>query len=154
MAEAPFSPDLLEVCPLLWGNFWQGDVISPGYRLPAVELALLRATRLDRNWPISTTPEQFLADLRATIQHPEATLEIMSAAHEPCWLIKAPTGLQEQFTVVWYCQTTGCLHAGYRTRPHAPSDWLPEATAGQSPTLNLVARLDQAILRIRYGLVH
>lgn len=30
----------------LWGGFWQGDVIAPGYRLPAVELSYLRAVRL------------------------------------------------------------------------------------------------------------
>jgi hypothetical protein len=72
VAAAPFAEDLLEVDEPLWGSFWQGDVIAPGYRLPAVELAWLRAIRLDKNWPQATTIPQFLADLRQAILAPRA----------------------------------------------------------------------------------
>ena len=81
---APFAADLLEVDEPLWGGFWQGDVIAPGYRLPAVELALLRAMRLDATWPEGTGVAQFLADLRQAISDPQAGVWLLAVAGEPC----------------------------------------------------------------------
>jgi hypothetical protein len=202
VAAAPFAEDLLEVDEPLWGSFWQGDVIAPGYRLPAVELAWLRAIRLDKNWPQATTIPQFLADLRQAILAPRAGIWTLAVAGEPCVLLAASTtnpksktlaparitqsargaGVQnpKSVTAVWYCASTGRLHAGYRTSPGEcqrqmrgalkqrglESDvasnptakkkghsWLAQA-AGQS-TLDerqtLAARLDLAILRVRAG---
>jgi hypothetical protein len=139
---APFATDLLEIDEPLWGSFWQGDVIAPGYRLPAVELALLRATRLDQAWPEGTTVAEFLADLHAAISDPQAGVWTLMAAGEPCVVFASVRGQglgvggqtasvtgrrssvagqpsaishQPSATVVWYCATTGQLHAGYRT---------------------------------------
>jgi hypothetical protein len=170
-ATAPFANDLLEVDELLWGNFWHGDVIAPGYRLPAIELALLRAIRLDQNWPEETTVTEFLADLHHVIRHPQTGIWTMAAVGEPCVVF----GKQEAgglVTVVWYCATTGQLHAGYQTpaellyweeaieqrKPEfnfSQSDvklppWLTQIEleipdAQQSPAI----RLDAEILRIR-----
>ncbi len=139
---APFATDLLEVDEPLWGSFWQGDVIAPGYRLPAVELALLRATRLDQTWPEGTTVAEFLADLHAAISNPQAGVWTLMAAGEPCIVLASvscqgaggrgqtssvtgrrssvvgrPSAISHRpsATVVWYCATTGQLHAGYRT---------------------------------------
>lgn len=111
---APFASDLLEVDEPLWGSFWQGDVIAPGYSLPAVELALLRATRLDHTWPEETSVAQFLADLRQAISHPQAGIWTLTLAGEP-WVVFAAKISQGLITVVWYCATTERLHAGYRT---------------------------------------
>jgi hypothetical protein len=122
-AAAPFSPDLLEADPPLWGSFWQGDVIAPGYRLPVVELALLRAIRLDCHWPEDTSIDQFLADLRAVIRHPQAGIWSLWLADVRCFIFVAPLDLQpltfnwpifNLLTVTWYCPATGCLHTGYR----------------------------------------
>jgi hypothetical protein len=124
---APFAADLLEVDEALWGGFWQGDVIAPGYRLPAVELALLRAMRLEATWPEGTEVAQFLADLRQAISDPQAGVWALAVAGEPC-VVFASTSSQKsvassqrsevggQFwaTVAWYCATTERLHAGYR----------------------------------------
>ncbi len=132
VAAAPFAEDLLEVDEPLWGGFWQGDVIAPGYQLPAVELALLRAIRLDQNWPEDTTVTQFLADLRQTILDPQAGVWTLAMAGEP-WVVFAASvtnrksqipsphsgaGVENRksITVVWYCAATGRLHAGYRTQ--------------------------------------
>jgi hypothetical protein len=115
---APFVEDLLEVDAPLWGGFWQGDVISPGYSLPAVELALLRATRLDAALPEGTSVAEFLADLRQAISNPHAGVWTLAAAGEPCIVFAAPFNVERsnvQTTVVWYCATTERLHAGYRT---------------------------------------
>jgi len=128
VATAAFTGELLEVDEPLWGGFWHFDVISPGYRLPAPELAFLRATRLDDHWPEGTSEAQFLADLRQAITHPQAGLWTLAVAGEPCAVFAASSGrplASNRFspdtrqpalvTVVWYCATTGCWHAGYRT---------------------------------------
>jgi hypothetical protein len=170
---APFTTDLLEVDEALWGGFWHFDVISAGYRLPALELALLRATRLDHTWPDNTSPAQFLADLHEAIQHPQAGIWTLRWAEEP-WAVFAAQLEQPWITVAWYCATTGRLHAGYRAlmenlhldklparrppqftafSPVQPPDldWL-KATVEQDdltvPT-DLAARLDVEILRWR-----
>src|SRR5687767_153880 len=113
VGTAPFVTDLLEVDEALWGGFWHFDVISAGYRLPALELALLRATRLDHTWPDDTGPAQFLADLQRAIQHPQAGIWTLRWAEEP-WAVFAAQLGQPWITVAWYCATTGRLHAGYR----------------------------------------
>jgi hypothetical protein len=123
VASVPFVRSILQVDEPLWGGFWQGDVISPGYSLPAVELALLRAIRLDGIWPESAGVEQFLADLRQAIQHSRAGVWALMTAGEPCLVFAAPTvtdhkapnvQCQSLVTVAWYCATTRQLHAGYR----------------------------------------
>lgn len=177
LAEAPFAPNLLEVDKPLWGGFWQFDVISPGYRLPAVELALLRAVRLDGAWPEGTGVEQFLADLHTTALDPHAGVWTLPVAGEPC-VVLAATGGQPLVTVVWYCAATGQLHAGYRAeigrlnyagmveqrspgfarqaakKRSAPPDWLVSAVAQLEADehSSLAARLDAEILRRRLGL--
>jgi hypothetical protein len=120
---APFAEDLLEADESLWGSFWQGDVIAPGYLLPAAELALLRATRLDRTWPEGTSLPDFLADLQQAIRHPQAGVWTLQAAGEPCVIFASVSGQRSvvggrpMATVVWYCATTDQLHAGYRAPP-------------------------------------
>jgi hypothetical protein len=155
----------------LWGSFWQGDVLAPGYLLPAAELALLRAMRLDDAWPDDTTLAQFLAHLRAAVQHPQAGVWTLAAAKTPCAVFAAPQ--QDKWvTVVWY--GTGYLHAGYKTAagrlrlpgavkhrslpahimeasspvPLPPPAWL-KAAPPRRGALGPAARLDRAILRLR-----
>ena len=118
---APFVDDLFEVDEPLWGGFWQGDVIAPGYRLPAVELALLRAMRLDATWLEGTSVAQFLADLHWATSQPQAGVWTLAVAGEPCVVFAAPFNVARSMlnvkplaTVVWYCATTERLHAGYR----------------------------------------
>jgi len=194
VAAAPFAIDLLEADESLWGSFWQFDVIAPGYTLPAIELALLRAIHLDENWPEDTTVEQFLADLRQTILHPQAGIWTLSVSKEPFIIFaaslepdknrkfkisKMPEWVQNRklITVVWYCASTGRLHAGYRvaagglnfagatiqrqpdfthsqlTDKDDKPDWL--ALAVQQLDINekssLAARIDAEILRLRLG---
>lgn len=42
LSPLQFTPATLAVDETLWGGFWQGDVLAPGYCLPAVELSYLR----------------------------------------------------------------------------------------------------------------
>ncbi len=167
-AAAPFTPELMAVDAALWGSFWQFDVLAPGSRLPAPEVALLRAVRLDQTWPQTTTPAQFLADLRAAVIHPQAGVWTISLGRTPCAVFAAPDLMG--LTVVWYSHATGCLHAGYRIAPAAghfagltqqrapgfqlpvqavrPPGWLAKSAA-QRPANSAAARLDAAILRWR-----
>jgi hypothetical protein len=177
VATAPFASDLLEADESLWGGFWHFDVIGPGYSLPAVELALLRAVRLDRNWPEDTTVDQFLTDLRQAILHPQAGVWTLTVIGQPCVVFAAPASVERQnlVTVAWYCASTGQLQAGYRAtveslhfaeavEQRAPGfthqrkgvkddkpGWLALAVeqidVGEKS--NLAARLDAAILRWR-----
>ena len=169
-AQAPFCPDLLEVDPPMWGSFWQGDVLAPGYLLPAAELALLRAVRLDGDWPNHTTLPQYVAHLRAAILHPQAGVWTLAPAKTPCAVFAAPEQSRPLVTVVWYCAVTGCLHAGYKTAPGrlrlpgaVAHRWLPTHIMETLPSTALppparltehaapgpAARLDRAILRLR-----
>ena len=175
-SAAPFSLDPLEVDEPLWGGFWQFDVLSPGYILPAAELALLRATRLDQSWPADTSLTQFLADLHAAIAHPQAGIWTTVLANQPCAVFVSPSNIQTyDATVVWYCAPTERLHAGYRVAfaplyfkgmieqrapdfagrqnkaTPSPLDWLAVVVEQHHPnTANtLTAQLDMAILRHR-----
>lgn len=182
VATAPFAGDPLEVDEPLWGSFWHGDVIAPGYTLPAEELALLRAIRLEGHWSEGTSPKQYLADLHRAIRHPQAGVWTLAVAGEPCVVFGAGSGEgraeneERWVTVVWYCGTTGWLHAGYRTvgrvrvvgaveqrapgflcssqqEPNDRSDWLALALEQREVTAagSLTARLDAEILRMRRG---
>jgi hypothetical protein len=188
IAGASFATDPLEVDEPLWGSFWQGDVIAPGYTLPAVELALLRAIRLDETWPQDTNIETYLADLRQSIRHPQAGIWSLTILEEACIVFAAPNKehpphpkSQIPLTIVWYCPTTGRLHAGYRTtrrrlyfseaiEQRAPglanqlssneaeqhSDWLESIVEKIDIKLatSLAARLDAEILRWRLDRVN
>jgi hypothetical protein len=169
---APFAGDLLEVDSSLWGSFWQGDVIAPGYRLPALELALLRATRLEQHWPEGTSVGEFVAALQQAVRQPGAGVWTLRLAGEPC-AVFATASRHNLATVVWYCAGTGQLHAGYRAAiaslnfggavEQRPLGGLNQAQHPQRltltsrrvsppadlPALDLAARLDAEILRLR-----
>ena len=171
-ARAPFAPDLLMADEALWGGFWHFDVIMPGYTFPALELALLRATRLDGHWPEETSSGAFLASLHAVVAHPLVGVWCTLLCNAPLAIFAAPHG--DLMTVVWYGLTTECLHAGYRTSasvahiagsmpchspgfaldatPFPPPDWLSESVADHSVETAplLAARLDAEILRWRH----
>jgi hypothetical protein len=122
-AAAPFARDLLEADEPLWGGFWSGDVIAPGYSLPAEELALLRGIRLDKSWPEGSSVLDFVGELHRAIQHPRVGIWAMAAAGQPCVVFAAEPDATSVtcglplVTVAWYCATTGCLHAGYCAAP-------------------------------------
>lgn len=169
--HAPFTPELLPVDEPLWGTFWQFDVLGPGTSLPGLELALLRAVRLDGGWLDDTSPEQFLADLHAAAGHPRAGAWAVSLAGTRLDVLAAPGSTAKFCTVVWFCCATGCLHAGYRippmaahfagmtvrrppafpldAPPSAPADWLREAPPDTEKPASPAARLDAAILQWR-----
>lgn len=174
ISTAQFSQHLLEVDEPLWGGFWHFDVIAPGSRLPAVELALLRGIRLDKDWPEGTITDQFWGDLQAALVQPQTGVWGLTVAGEPCLVFAAETA-PAMVTVGWYCATTGQLHAGYRIPPAsfylpeavmlrppafssettfavtAPPAWLSKVVQqkNETPLQDLAERLDVAILQFR-----
>lgn len=95
MNRLNFSTAPLEADSLLWGSFWQGDVISPGYTLPALELAFLRETCLAQTTTLAN-PQAYLAHLRQILVHPrqkrwvtpwaETTLDCVFSSGWTIWL--------------------------------------------------------------------
>lgn len=147
VSRAPLSTDLLEADSMVWGSFWHFDVIAPGYTLPASELALLRATRLDHTWPEGTTVERFLHDLQQTVIHPKAGIWLLKVAGQPCAVFAAATEQSGLITVVWYCISTDRLHAGYRTVPDRLI--LPDAVEQRPPNFPNSSASDQ--MKIDHG---
>ncbi|MDM8530275.1 hypothetical protein QUF63_03825 [Anaerolineales bacterium HSG25] len=150
VAQADFTPALLEVDKALWGGFWQGDVIAPGYQLPAQELALLRAIRLDETWPEQTTLSQYVADLRQAMLSSFATIWTGNIAGLECVVFVTPSSKQEgESTVVWYCQLTNYLHAGYRTRSKILLSSSSQPHLSVKNKQQASTQLDRAIQQIR-----
>ncbi|NIP24176.1 MAG: hypothetical protein GWO38_10250 [Phycisphaerae bacterium] len=105
----PFTPARLEVERDLWGSFWQGDVIAPGYKLPALELAYLRATRLDETFT-DPTPQSYLQNLQTTLlQFPSgAWLAQFSRISAVCVAFEADA----LHLIIWLVD--GFIVAGYK----------------------------------------
>ncbi len=61
-----FTPATLEVDETLWGGFWQGDVLAPGYCLPAVELSYLRHMHSVEG-PTFENPQTYLIHLQHSL---------------------------------------------------------------------------------------
>ncbi|MEM7033043.1 MAG: hypothetical protein AAF629_26060 [Chloroflexota bacterium] len=66
LKPVPFFSATLEVDEALWGSFWQGDVISAGYVVPALELTYLRTASLDET-PLGDTPLALLHILNEAV---------------------------------------------------------------------------------------
>lgn len=97
----PFMPAMLEVDEVLWGGFWQGDVLAPGYLMPALELAFLRVTRIDETLALPT-PKAYLHYIQTHLQ------QIPIAAWLTVWQNKLVLSLaynvddaQQKQVVIW-----------------------------------------------------
>jgi len=115
LAPMPFLSTTLEVDEPLWGSFWQGDVIAPGYRLPALELAYLRCTRLDEN-TLGPTPESYLQRLQATLlAYPDgAWLALLDGRSTLCTAYRPASDedVEAGWFIIWLID--GVIAAGYR----------------------------------------
>ncbi len=105
---------MLEIDQALWGSFWQGDVIAPGYLLPALELAYLRATRLDETFTDSN-PQSYLQTLQATLtKFPDGVwLTEFGTTPALCALFSRP---QKSLALIIWLVAEGII-AGYKDAP-------------------------------------
>lgn len=109
LSPLPFSPARLEVETDLWGSFWQGDVIAPGYRLPALELAYLRATRLDETIA-DPTPQSYLQNLQTTLLQSPSGAWLAQFNQIPALCVAFEAGAL--YLIVWLAD--GFIVAGYK----------------------------------------
>lgn len=109
-----FNPATLEIDAALWGSFWQGDVVSVGYTLPALELAFLRENRLTHTTD-ATSPAEYLAQLQNSLnQTPIGIWEATISGHTlRCIAVPASS----QWRIIWHTPNT--LFAGYTSPPIA-----------------------------------
>ena len=173
-APWPFLSGGVEVEADLWGDFWEGDVIGPGYVLPLLELAFLRATRLEETF-VGPTPQDYLQALNERlIQFPLGAWAARFGPEEVLCAVfqtrpKAPATSRALFCLIWLVD--GVIAAGYQDvfvdspgynlqplRPLAPPlsaprpqpplagwfDALPEWHQ-QWPRLNRAAQIDRLI---------
>jgi len=105
LTPIPFSAAILEVDRALWGSFWQGDVIGPGYRLPALELAYLRETRLTES-VAEPSPQHYLQAIQTSLSNFPTGAWIAHFGRQ------AVLCLAYRQLVIWLIE--GMIVAGYR----------------------------------------
>ena len=109
LSPLPFTPARLEVGPDLWGSFWQGDVIAPGYALPALELAYLRAVRFDGTFTDLET-QSYLTHLQTTLRQLPAGAWLTRFGSRLALAVAYPAG--DWYLIIWLID--GCIVAGYK----------------------------------------
>ena len=146
----PFIAGSLEVDDLLWGSFWHGDVISPGYTLPAPEVNFLRETRLTKSITLPT-PDDYLSALQQALTASSRQVEVVVLEEFSVRRIVAAGW------VVWLLNAS--IAAGYPdAHPPYPSplrnyaQWVREIFPHwqkNRPSLPIVAQIDRLIQHYR-----
>lgn len=83
VAQAPFASRLVRPPRWLREALARLGIEVPA-RVPASEAHLLKRVYYDQQWPVGTTTDQFMADLRLAIQHPDARAWTYEYFGEPC----------------------------------------------------------------------
>jgi hypothetical protein len=94
VAQADFSSRSLPVDERLWGISYRGQILDRESRLPSVEGHLLKRIYVEEQWPEGTTIEEYVADLRRAVRHPQAQVWTYWHAGSPCVGILAPSHVQ------------------------------------------------------------
>jgi hypothetical protein len=88
-------------------------------RVPACEAHLLKRIYYDQQWPVGTTADQFVADLRLAIRHLDARVWTYEYFGEPCVGLLAPSHIRgtpgaKPYIFVVYSARYGTLTTGYQ----------------------------------------
>ncbi len=83
MAQAPLASRLIRPPGWLREELARLGITMPA-RVPAGEAHLLKRIYYDRQWLVSTTIDQFVADLRLAIRHRDARVWTYEYFGEPC----------------------------------------------------------------------
>jgi hypothetical protein len=110
VSPLPFQIASLIVDQALWGSFWQGDVIAPGYLLPALELAYLRATRIDETFD-APDPQQYLRQLQQQLVEPPVGLWL--GEFENNAILVLIYQVEAEWLIIWLTETV--ILSGYRS---------------------------------------
>jgi hypothetical protein len=89
------------------------------FKPDASEAHLLKRIYYDQQWPVGTTTDQFVADLRLAIRHPDASVWTYEYFDEPCVGLLAPSHIRgtpgaKPYIFVVYSARYGTLTTGYQ----------------------------------------
>ena len=118
VAQAPFASRLVRP-PRWWQEALARRGIAVPARVPASEAHLLKRIYYDQQWPVSTTTDQFVADLRLASRHPDVHVWTYEYFGEPCIGLLAPSHIRgtsgaKPYIFVAYSARYGTLTTGYQ----------------------------------------
>jgi hypothetical protein len=118
-AQAPFSSRPLKITRWLRQALEARGLRVPSEKLPSVEIHLLKRMHLDRQWPLGTTRDQFIADLHHAVQHPNVQVWTYRWLGEAFVGFLAPSHIQnvsnsEAYIFVAYSADYGVIKTGFQ----------------------------------------
>ncbi len=118
VAQAPFASRPVRPPSWLREALTRLGITMPA-RMPASEAHLLKRIYYDQQWPVGTTTDQFVADLRLAIRHPDASVWTYEYFDEPCVGLLAPSHIRgtpgaKPYIFVVYSARYGMLTTGYQ----------------------------------------
>lgn len=119
VAQAPLASRLIRPPSWLRAELTRLGITMPA-RMPAGEAHLLKRIHYDQQWPVGTLIDQFVADLRAAIRHPDVRVWTYEYFGEPCVGLLAPSHIRDApgaqpYIFVVYSARYGTLSTGYQT---------------------------------------
>jgi hypothetical protein len=118
VAQAPFASRPVRPPSWLLEALARLGITMPA-RMPASEAHLLKRIYYDQQWPVGTTTDQFVADLRLAIRHPDARVWTYEYFGEPCVGLLAPSHIRDtpgakSYIFVVYSARYRTLTTGYQ----------------------------------------
>ncbi|MBL7184431.1 MAG: hypothetical protein ISS50_08280 [Anaerolineae bacterium] len=118
VAQAPFASRPVRPPGWLREALARLGITMPA-RVPAGEAHLLKRVYYDQQWPVGTTTDRFVADLRLAIRHPDACVWTYEYFGEPCVGLLAPSHIRgtpgaKPYIFVAYSARYGTLTTGYQ----------------------------------------
>lgn len=119
VARAPFSTRPVRTTRWLRERLAQAGITIEQTRLPSVEVHLLKRIHLERQWPVGTTADNYLAGLHRAVEHPAAQVWTYRYYAEPYVGVLAPSHLQDvpspqPYIFVAYNPRYGTITTGYQ----------------------------------------
>lgn len=133
VADVPFATRPVKAHREVQGREYLGYRLEG--KLPSLVAHLAKRVLKDEQWPVGTTPQQYLADLRQAIRSPEAQLYTyrygIGARAQHCLGILAPNHVQgpKNRALLWvvYSATYGRITTGYQIGSALELDVLKES---------------------------
>lgn len=118
VAQAPFATYLARVPNKLRRLLAKRGMTLPA-KLPSLEIHLLKRVHDERQWPIGTTADQYVADLHQAVSHPDVQVWTYRYFGQPFAGFLAPSHVQsspkpEAYIFVAYSPMHGTITTGYQ----------------------------------------
>ena len=118
VAQAPFATYLARVPKRLRRLLAKRGIALPA-RLPSLEVHLLKRIHDEQQWPIGTTADQYVTDLRQAVSHPDVQVWTYRYFGQSFAGFLAPSHVQgaprpEAYIFVAYSPLYGTITTGYQ----------------------------------------